>query len=432
MARDRTRPTLYVQLSHTGSNERVDVGQKVTSFTYDDEEKKADKLTLKIDNFDLTELEQSTWRKGNILVVSWGYPGAMAPERECVIQSTKGGLELHVEANGKEQLFNRSTKCRIFENMSRSAIVKQIAGEYNFSDDRLQIQDTKVVYPQITQAKLTDYQFIRDMARRERFEFFTDFDGLHFHRRNLGQKPLREFKYYIDPDDGDIISWTIDNDISGSKPGSVRVQGRDPDTGDDIDVTADNKSTPRDSLAPSLDVAAPADLINEQTGTQTEGVISGKHPAASEVIVHTNETTVDGATRQAQGLYQASQINAVQLSMTCWGDPDIVAKSVIKISGLGPILSGNYYITSVKHELTSGYVMVIKCKRDGNGKSTGAGGGAPGGGAGGGADSDGTQNNKNAPPEDNAALDEISQQTGSQNDTTYGDKRKREGVPKGE
>lgn len=428
MPGERTAPQIFIQLAKAGSPERVDVGARVTGFTYEDDEKKADKLTLKVDNFDLSELERPTWRKGNILIVSWGYPGQMSPERECVVLSAKGGLELTIEANGKEQLFNRTTKSRVFANMKRSQVVEQIAGEYGYEGDRLQIEDTEIVCEQITQAKMTDYQLLRDLARRERMEFFVDFDGFHFHKRNTGQKPLREFVWYIDPNAGDILTWSIDNDITAGKPGKVTVKGRDPLTGEDIEATADNSNTPRDSLAPQLEAAAPADLIDEQTGVQTEGVIPNTHPAASEVVINTTEPTQEAALRKAQGLYTASQINAVQITMTCWGDPDLVAKSVIKCSGWGPILSGNYYVTSAKHDVTGGYTMVLKIKRDGHGKATSSGGGAAGGGAGGGADSKGTQNDKAAPPAEDAPLTEIDQTSGSGTETTFGDKRKREGV----
>ncbi len=423
----RTEPQLFVSVAGPGGIDRVDVSQRVISLTYEDDEKKADKLTLKVDNFDLTEFERPTWRKGNILYVSWGYAGALSPERECVILNVKGGTELSIEANGKEMLLNRSHKMRHWENVRRSDVVREIAAEYGFVGDRVDIQDTAVIYPQVTQARLTDYQLIRDLATREKYEFFIDFDGLHFHERNLKQKPIREFVYYTDPLHGDVIAWAIESDIASGKPGSVTVKGRNPDTGENFESTADNTSAQRPTLAPTIESPAPVDLIDQASGVQSEGVLPDKPPAASEAIYPTAEGTEEGAKREAEGLYSASQLQAIKLTMTCWGDPDTVAKSTAALSGFGPVVSGNYYVTSVKHDVGAGYTMVLKLRRQGMNK--GSGGSGAGAGGAGDAESAGTLNKETAPVED-AALDEISQKTGAQTETTFGDKRQREGSPK--
>jgi phage protein D len=403
----RDAPQFYVQVVLPGAGDatRTDAQQKITNVEFEDDEKKSDKLTFTVDNFDLKAFEEKTWRKGNVLRFSWGYPGAMSPERECVITKVTGGTELKIEAAGKEAVLNRKRKVRVFENMTRSQVVAQVLAEYGLVI--AEIEDSQVVYPQITQASTTDYQFIRDLARRERFEFFLDFDGAHFHRRKLGQKPLREFWYYNDPGQGDILpGWTIDNDISASKPGAVQAQGRNPDTKEDIDVTANNDNTPRDGTAAVLEVVS-----------EIDGTAHDVENNATKAVVATTEVTEAAALRQAQGLYTAAQVNAVKLTLPCIGDPNLVAKSVIRVQGLGPVLSGNYYVSKVKHSLKSGYSMTISVQRDGHGQ---------GGGAAQTAASKATQNDKDVPANQDGLdpQDDVNQVDGT-TQTTYHDRRGR-------
>jgi len=377
----RTAPQIFLSVMRPGSSgpERVDLGTRLKSIEYTEDEKKADKLTLKLDNYDLTEFERPSWRKGNIIHVQWGYPGDMAPERECIIQTVKGSVELHIEANGKEAVMNRKPKGRHFPQMTRAQVVKQILGEYSLAFLDANIEDDGIVYEQITQAGVTDYVFLRDVARRARKEFFLDFDGAHYHTRRTGQRPLREFIYFTDSQQGDIIGWSIDNDISAGKPGAVQLQGRNPDTKEDIDVTAGNASTQRDGDAPILEA------IDETDGTaQNVANVASRH------VGHTTEPTADAAMAKASGLYTQSQLAAVQITLHCWGDANVVAKSTIVVKGLGPVMSGTYYVTSATHDVGSGYTMKLKCKREGHGKAGGIAGTTP---------SDAKQNNLPPPPD---------------------------------
>ncbi len=191
---DRSSPVFVVKIG--SGSERLDVSKLVTSFSYEDNESKADKLMLSVDNEDLSNFDDPIWQKGNRIQCSWGYSGAMAPQREVIIQSVKGFSILKIVAHAKSQTMNKKAVTRCFENKTRSEIVELIAKENGFSRKKQHIENTKEVIPISNQAALTDAQFIKRLAHFEGFEFFVDFDGLHFHRRRLGQKPIREVVYY--------------------------------------------------------------------------------------------------------------------------------------------------------------------------------------------------------------------------------------------
>ena len=163
----------------------------VLSFKYTDKERAADVLKLTVDNSDLTQFDDPVWRKGGKLRVQWGYPGGMSPERTVVITSVKGFRELQIEANALSVVMNRVVKCRTFDNTTISQVVRDIATENGFGPDQQIIDEFDEVQEVITQARLTDAQFLRRWASRVGAEFWVDFDGLHFHERRMGEPPVR-------------------------------------------------------------------------------------------------------------------------------------------------------------------------------------------------------------------------------------------------
>lgn len=360
-------PIFYVRVSPSGKNpEPVDQSVRIKSFEYEDDEAKADKLTLTVDNYDLTNFDAPIWKTGNHLEVSWGYEGNMSPTRQMKIQKVTGGLLLKVEALDQSVVMNKEQKNRVFEKKRRSEVAEEIAKEYGFTGAFVFIDDSKVIEPQITQARMTDMQLLQDMARRLGWQCYVDFDGFHFHPRRTDKKPLRKFTYFIDQTRGDIITWDIENDIyGGGKTGGVTVKGIDPSkAGKDrgkYEVQANNATeTGRTTLAPTGGLR-----VKVGAGQVTAYAAEEQAKAAGSAVLPTTEKTEAAAKAKAQGVFAKSQMQAVQLTMTCVGDPTMLAKSNIEIEGIGKTISGVYHVTSVKHQLGSGYKMVIKAKRDG-------------------------------------------------------------------
>jgi hypothetical protein len=360
--RPRTEPVFYVKVAPEGEpSERVDLSHKVLSFVFEDSEKKADKLVLTVDNWDLRNFDDPVWKKGNILEVSWGYPGEMAPARECVIQKVTGFQTLSVEGHAKSVLMHKVTKCRVFENKKRSDVVREIAEENGYGGALQDIEDTGEVLPLITQARMTDAQFLRQLATREGFEFYVDFDGLHFHQRRLGQRPVRVLRWYTLPEVGEILSMSIENDVT-AKPGAVSLQGRNPLTRQNIVARGANATTSRDSLAPIIEIVDP-----ETGATRLE------RRNVSEEVRPSPQATAGSAQREADARFRRAQLTAVELTATVIGDPSLLAKTVVEIQGIGQRLSGKYYVKEAKHRIDgSGYTVELKCGSDGHNQRGGA------------------------------------------------------------
>ncbi len=332
-----------------------DISKHVVSFEYEEDEKKADILKLTVDNRDLAYFDSPLFEKGTSLIVSWGYVGAMAPPREVIVQKVTGSTSLVVEAHAKSVLMHKLTRVRSFDNKTRSEIVKQVAAENGYIGPEVQdIEETTTRHGVISQTAQTDAQFLKKLADVEGFEFYVDFDGLHWHRRRFEQKPIRVLTYYLPPGVGDIKSFSVENDVT-AKPAKVTAKGRDPIAKKDIAQTADNASTKRSTLAPVIEIVDP------RTGLTT---FKTKEASAQEVV--TTATSDKDAKKEADARFTRTQQTAVTLSMELVGDANLVSKTIVEIRGIGKRLSGKYYIGALKHKLdASGYDMSAKSKTDG-------------------------------------------------------------------
>jgi phage protein D len=355
MMATRTEPQLFVRVQPEGRpSERVDLSDRVLSFVYEDSEHKADKLALTVDNWNLEELDNPVWKKGNVLEVSWGYPGNMAPTRQVVVQKVTGFQVLSIEGHGTAVLMNKICRCRTFEGVTRAEVVRRIASENGYGPARQDIEDTKHTLPVITQARMTDAQLLRRLADREGFEFYVDFDGLHFHQRRLGQRSLRVLRYYTPPEVGEILTINIENDIS-AKAGAVTVRGRDPIRKRDISERGSNTKTQRDSLAQVVEI------VDQETGaTRFE------RRNVAEDLRPTPEASPETAKREADARYRRTQQLTVELTATVVGDPGLLSKSVVELQGISRRLSGRYYVQETKHRNEAGYTVELKCLRDGH------------------------------------------------------------------
>lgn len=333
----------------------VDLSSYVLSLEYEEDEKKADELTLTLRNDDLSFFDTPLFEAGTALLVGWGYAGALAPMREVVVQKITGSTTLKVTARAKSVLLHTKTRVRTFENRTRSEVVRLIAEEHGYGKAQQDIEDTSVRHAVLSQAALTDAQFLKRLADQEGFEFYVDFDGLHWHRRRFGQKPVRVLSYYLPPNVGDIKSFSLEKDIT-AKPGAVTVKGRNPVTKQTVTVTADNAATKRETLAPVIEVVDPT------TGEKTRKT----RVVASEETRPTSETNAASAKAEADAIFRRTQQTAVEITLELVGDPYLVAKTVVELRGFGKRLSGKYYVANIKHTLNpSGYSMRAKVRTDG-------------------------------------------------------------------
>ncbi len=367
---ERVAVFYYVALiKDDGEAAAVNLTDRVISFQFTDREEGMDRLRLTVNNSDLANFDDPVFERGAKLRVAWGNGRSTAPPRDMVIKKVTGARTLTVEAATKTGLaMDTVKKRRCFENMRRSDVVRKIAKEHGFNNP--DIEETPETFEELTQGNISDGQFMRKLSHLEGFEFFMDWSGFHWHRRRTGQAPARVYQFFTG---SEIIDFDITNDVT-RRPGRVTVKGRDPLGKTDIEASASNsEDADRDVMQ---GVTA---LVDGETAA-----ISFTPEIVYEETVASNVASQQDGEREAKGKFRKSAQGCVKMALKLRGDPALVAKTVIKVGGLGKRVSGLYYIKEVSHTLSAagGYDMTAKTITDGfqrrGGKKKGGGGGAGG------------------------------------------------------
>jgi hypothetical protein len=389
---DRSAPGVRVSVIRDEkalAGEPFDLRGRLLSFTYEDSERKADKVTLELDNFDLALFAREELMGGALLEVAWGYPGHMAPPRRVVVKKLKGFGTLTVEGQALSALMNRRARTRRFENRTRGEVAREIAAEYGYEGGYAAVDEAGERLDVVVQANETDARFLRRLAAKEEREFYVDDSGFHFHERRQDTAPTHVFTWYADPGRGDVLSVSVESDL-GRRTGRVTVKGRDPLTKQTIEEVATSDTVARATLAETIEVvdpetgrtsvapvepAAPADG-DIFTGEPEMSVLDARN--ATEAGHATPAATPTRARGEADARFRRAERASVKLSLQVVGDPTLRAKSVVEVRGISPLLSGKYYVAELRHTVNgSGYVCDLKLTRDGKGRHTRGGQPAP-------------------------------------------------------
>lgn len=387
MPLDRSSPVFFVKVGNAGSQsaDRLPVDIRVVSLAFDEEEAKQDVLTLTIDNHDLANFDNPLFAIGNVVEAQWGYPGAMGKVREMTVTKVSGFLQLKVECKGKSHTANLVPRTRVFRNMRRSDIARQIAQERGLSDVAT-IVDTPVTFDDILQCRQTDAAFLRELAHKEGFDYYEDVNGFHFHPRQVGAPAVRRFTYFIDGV-GDVESVNVEGDIT-AKPAVIVAAGRDPLLKENFAPYSNDQNSPGrpTNAATALGTTPKIDVtVAGNTGAITQPVDTDA-PAHRVLSTAINS---DDAKAQASAAFNRAQQKAVKVTLHCVGDALIEAKQVVELHGFGKVLDGNYHVSSSKQIVGPGFKMTLKLSRDGAGSQTGMAAASP--------DTDGNTNTTKGP-----------------------------------
>lgn len=396
MSANKDAPIVFLQAStNSDAKERLDLNDRLISFEFVDSEKRANQCFIELDNFDLSLYELEGLRRGSIISVAWGYAGNMSPTHEMTIRrstsssfkikrkkgdpksqyakrdktvssdsggdSIKGFEIFKLEAYGKSFAMHQDIKSRVFENTTRSEVVRRIAAEYGFINPAfIHVEDTDETYAIITQARMTDAQFLKRLAAKEGFEFYTDWDGFHFHTRQTQQAAAKVFRYYTDQNAGEVAKVDeIDVNLAGLG-GAITCAGYDPIQKKEIRERATNDNVKRATLAPDIELISPEDSTTRLM----------KRNVADHVIA-TPQATKASARREADGRFRDAQLAAVKVKLTIIGDPTVLAKTICDIEGIGSLFNGKYYISEARHKISDGgFLVSLHTRRDGLNKGT--------------------------------------------------------------
>ena len=338
------------EIAVEGRDVSGDISGDTLSVAFEDHATDADMATLVVANPNNRWTDSPIFDEGGMLELAIGYGHALVDVFRGVIVRTEptfpedGVPTLSVRAYDLSHSMRRDEDRRAstWQNVTDSEVASNLARKHGLK--ALDVDDTRLVIPYLAQGNESDWAFLRRRAERIGFEVFVERDTFHFHapRDSTARMPgvleyrrnLRSFEARLSVE---------------STPTRVVVKGWDAENRAPIVAIA----TGRDTVRTVLGHKAASDFVREDFGEGTK-VLEGLVPR-----------TVKEAEELARAYFRRSEFLLVQGSGSVVGDPELRAKSLVEIAGVGVRYSGTYYVTKVAHSIgDSGYLCDFECQRN--------------------------------------------------------------------
>lgn len=255
-----------------------------------------------------------------------------------------GTPTLIVRGLDRAHRLQRGRSSRSFLNMTDSDIATKVARESGLRPD---VDATTQVFSYVLQNNQTNWEFLRDRARRIGYELFVEGSTLHFCKPRVDESAALG---------ADVWSDVVRIHLHMTSVGQVKevmVRGWDPGSKQPIVGSATHG-------------AATARGGRQQSGAE----ISSPFGSARMVVTSVPVQSQAEADTLAQALADDLTGNAIRVDAEMMGNPDVRPGLVVNLEALGERFAGRYYVTSVKHSMGVGKpyhtVLTVSGRRDGS------------------------------------------------------------------
>jgi phage protein D len=235
-------------------------------------------------------------------------------------------------------------KATTWQNITDSDLATQLAQKHGFKAADMDVETTSLVIPYVAQGNETDWAFLKRRAERIGFEVFVDRDAFHFHapRDSTTHVPgALEYRRNMRSFDARL---SVEKQYT-----KVVVKGWDAVNKEPIVAIA----TGADTVRAVLGAKAASDFVKDDFG---EG---------SKILHDLVPQTVKEAEELAKAFLKRREYTLVEGTGSVVGDPELRAKTLVEIAGVGQRYSGTYYVTKVTHAIgDSGYLCDFECRRN--------------------------------------------------------------------
>jgi phage protein D len=352
-------PLLIVKLTPPGAKDPVDITSTVLAFEIQLLDVGSAKGVLTIDNHTCEAFDR--FRKGSEVQVIWGYQGRTT-SRKLFVTDLEGGPEtLQVGCRDVLTLLDGVDESHRFERSTRSSVARKLleplARRFGY---RLEIEDTKVVLPEVGVARKTRAEAIADFARKEHLLFCVDEDTIRLHSRKTDAAPAVEYRWFTS-DRAVFIDFRVRSvEFMHSPKGKISLHGRSPLDKKRLSGSGTNETAKRVSLG--------VEMIDAQTGASHLVDNLGASPAGDlvrESGYATTATSEADCQRRAERAYLRRAQRAHEISITVVGDPAVVPGQVVSVTSIGQRFSGLWMVESATHRIdSSGFVVEAEGCRD--------------------------------------------------------------------
>lgn len=269
--------------------------------------------------------------EGRIMGIEADFPSQLPPE-------------ITVLAEDRFQDLRMERRTRSFESVSDGDVVRQIASQHGLTTE---VDLDGPTHPVVTQVNQSDLAFLRERVTAVDGELWIDGDTLYAQarvRRNEGEVSLTY--------GGNLLEFSVLADLAHQRT-SVRVSGWDVENKQAIDVEATAS-------------AISSELNGHQSGSE---ILAGALAERHERIVSSVPLSLDEAHTLAEARYRERARRFVRGSGLVDGEPRLRVGTTVKLTDLGTLFSGSYYVTLVRHtfDLSHGYRTRFEVERVGLG-----------------------------------------------------------------
>ncbi len=381
---DTFKPTFLIQIE--GRTLSADITQEITSFVFEDNEEELDVLELSVTDRNLQFVDDPLFQEGNEIVARFGYVGDLSPRKKAVIKDIdydfpeNGDPTIRIKAYDKGFKLAGKENQRVWKKPPPGILYSEIAEEIAAANGLTPVvTPTKGRHLRVVQSNVSDARFLKELAAKARdrdgdgvtgYVFYIQDDELHFHPRELEQKPAVVLEYFTDRK-GVLRSFRPSTQSQGAKgPGvETRAVGVDPRKKEPVEHKASNETTlERTSLGRRTY------LVDGNTGEarykeQESGQIV---PSFERSEGFHEEPRQEPAQDLAEGRFKEAELRQVEAVAVTIGIPTLRAKQNVEVKGVGRKFSGVYYCHSVRHVIgEGGYHCELRLKKNALGKGAG-------------------------------------------------------------
>ena len=224
-------------------------------------------------------------------------------------------------------------------------IVREVALKHGFREDDLAIDASTPEKRYFQQNSESDWDFLSRLALDEGFELYVELGRLHFRKpatrpdRVPGTFVYRENLLSFEP------ALTVDEAVS-----RVIVRGWDDQAKRAFQVEVDDP------------FAAERDVLGQQPASDFLSEAYGESVRILHDVVAQSEAH---ARAIAMAYFRRKEFELITATGACVGDPELLAKRLIRVGGVGEKFSGDYYLTRVTHKFDdSGYLCDFEAQRN--------------------------------------------------------------------
>lgn len=356
---------------------QLDISDMVSSIKYSRDIEKENELSFSVEqNYIQTLTDELPIVRGQVVFVQFGFKGG---ERSNVFRcrvvdiahkySTK--VQMSVKCRDEGSVLKKSASARVWRNVTTSEICKQIAQIYGleFVGD-----ETTFVWDSFPQSQKDDWSFLQEVVKKEEsgnYWVYVDSGKLYLERRGLDKASVLSFVY----GQGDkIMSFDVsiqEKNSAATSAAGTEISGFDPDKKEEI----------KESILPGTEnenidlgdykwvFSAQGEIQNRPQGGGILDDVLKEHLTGKKIV--SSQTNPGEIKNEANYTKKQATFKQMVGTLKIVGEPSMMLNSVITMQGVLKVHEGNYLITGIEDDVTTGgYVTTLKMVKNGTAKPT--------------------------------------------------------------